>query len=89
MPRGQKKRITFEQARTLYPDEWVVFCDARIDVEEAQFIDGVVYHHGADRSVAFQKISEVKGPGAIDFTGSLRYRKVTLRVDDEIRKAAA
>jgi hypothetical protein len=66
-----------------------VFSNANIDREAAQFIDGVVYWHGSDRKIALQKISEVKGPGAIDFMGSLHYRRVTLRVDNEIHKAAA
>lgn len=78
-----KKRITFEQAKALYPDEWVVFIDPQIDMTNTTFIDGVVYHHGKDRDLAIDKCGEVDGETALEFTGNPRYRRVTLSTDAE------
>jgi hypothetical protein len=89
MPKGKKKRITFEQAKKLYPDEWVVFSDAKIDMNVAQFIDGVVYWHGKDQQEAYQKSAEIKGPRANFYTGIIPYRKMTLSEDHAISKKAA
>ena len=87
MPK-QKDRITLEQARKLYPDEWVLFSDASIDPANTAFTDGLVYFHDRDPQKVHEKARELKTGGAIFFTGTHRYRRVTLKVD-EIRKAAA
>jgi len=87
MPKGTK-RMTLEQARKSYPDEWVVFSDPKIDPTNTAFIDGVVYFHHREPEKAYEKAKELKTGGGIFFTGTHRYRKVTLRVD-EISKAAA
>lgn len=77
----EKKRITFEEAKMLYPDEWVVFTEPRIDMENTTFIDGVVYFHGRGRDEALDRSSEVEGDAAIQFTGSPKYRTVTVTTD--------
>lgn len=78
-----KKRLTFEEAKTLYPDEWVVFIEPQIDMANTTFIDGVVYFHGKDRDLALDKCGEVDGLTAVEFTGTPRYRRVTLSTDAE------
>ena len=80
-----KKRITFEEAKALYPDEWVVFIEPRIDMTNTSFVDGVVFHHGRDRDVALDKCGEVDGDTALEFTGAPRYRRVTLSTDAEVK----
>jgi len=85
------KRITFEEAAALYPDEWIVFTDPRIDAENTEFVDGVVFFHGRDRDEALDRCAEVEGDTALEFTGKPRYRKVSLSTDaqgDASSKAA-
>jgi hypothetical protein len=74
-------RITLDDAVRLYPDEWIVFVEPRIDAATTEFIDGVVYFHSNDPDLAFEKCGEVAGLTAIEFTGELKYRKVTLSTD--------
>jgi hypothetical protein len=81
MPKGKKKRITLKEAEKLYPDEWVVFCDAKIDEKVTTFIDGVVYWHGPDQKEAYTKSAEIQGDTAVFYMGSIPCRKVTLMVD--------
>jgi hypothetical protein len=89
MPKGKKKRITLEEAEKLYPNEWVVFCDVKIDETVTAFIDGVVYWHGTDQQEAYRKSAEIKGPAADFFMGSIPYKRVTLMVDNEVVEKAA
>lgn len=83
MTTSGETRITLEEARRLYPDEWIVFVEPRIDPAVTEFIDGVVYFHGKDADEAFEKCSQVNGETALEFTGELNYRKVTLSTDAE------
>ena len=76
-----KKRITFEEAKALYPDEWVVFTEQRLDMTNTTFIDGVVYFHGKDHEEALEKMAQIEGDAGIDFTGERSYEK-TLRRED-------
>jgi hypothetical protein len=71
----QKKRITFEDATKLYPDEWVLFIEPRIDQTTTTFIDGVAHFHSKDQEQTFLKAKEASGPIAIRFTAEVRYRK--------------
>lgn len=93
MPKAKKaakaKRITFEQAKRLYKDEWVVFSDANIDLKKGQFVDGVVYWHGPDQQECYRKAAEVKGPGGSFYTGRIPYRQVVLTEENEHRKRVA
>lgn len=86
----EKKRITFEEAKALYTDEWVVFIEPRIDETNTTFIDGVVHFHSKDQDEAFQKAEEATGPIAIRYTGEPRYRNVTFEpLPDAVHKPAA
>jgi hypothetical protein len=76
-----KPRMTLEDAGRLYPDEWIVFVDPRIDPATTEFMDGVIHFHSKDPDLAFKKCGEVAGDTAIEFTGELKYRKVTLSTD--------
>lgn len=78
-----KKRVTIDEATKLYPDEWVVFIEPRIDTSNTEFIDGVVYHHCKDRDAALDVSGEIDGDAAVYFTGKPRYRTVTLSTDAE------
>jgi hypothetical protein len=91
MPKARKnaQRITFEEAKKLFPNEWVVFSDARIDLKAGAFIDGLVYWHGLDQQEAYRKAGEVKGDTANFYTGSIPYKRVTLTEDHENRKRVA
>lgn len=75
------KRITFEEAKKLYPDEWVVFTEQRIDMTNTTYIDGVVYFHGKDHEEALEKMAEIEGDAGIDFTGERSYEKTLQRED--------
>lgn len=77
------RRITLEEAKALYPDEWIVFIAPRIDARVTEFLDGIVYFHSKDADLAFQKCAQVQGETALEFTGELHYRKVTLSTDAE------
>ena len=77
----EKKRITFEEAKVLFPDEWVVFSDPRIDLETTSFVDGIVFFHGKSRDQALDRSVDVEGDASVVFTGSPRYRTVTLSLD--------
>ena len=63
----------------LYPDEWVVFIEPRIDASNTSFVGGVVDVHSRDQDVAFQRVEEVAGAGGIAtfHTGEPKYRSVT------------
>lgn len=70
-----RKRITFEEAKALYPEEWVVFTEQRMEMTNTTFIDGVVYFHGKDHEEALEKMAEIEGDAGIDFTGQRSYEK--------------
>src|SRR5688572_13172795 len=76
-------RTTFEQAVELYPDEWVIFAEPRLDEASGRFIDGLVFFHDPDEAKALSKARKLRasGGGAIFFTGDPHYRKLTLRAD--------
>jgi len=76
-----KTRITFEEAKALHPDEWVVFSEPRFNTENTTFIDGVVCCHGKDHNVALDRSAEIDGAAAIDFTGTRQYERI-IRHDD-------
>ena len=82
-----KKRFTFEEAKAIYPDEWVVFTEQRIDMSNTTFIDGVVYFHGQDHEEALEKMAEIKGDAGIDFTGERSYEKTLRRKDAKDQSA--
>ncbi len=82
-----KSRLTYRQARKLFPDEWVVFTDTKIDLKAGAFVDGTVYWHGQDPRESFAKASELPGPSARFFTGTLPYRRVTLQQDNALRRS--
>lgn len=84
-----KKRIPFEEAQALYPDEWVVFSEPRSKEEDTTFIDGFVYFHSPDQHVAVEKAAEVAGDIALLYTGEPRYRNVTFEPLDAVHKPAA
>lgn len=58
-----ERRITFEEAKQLYPDQWVVLSDAKIAAESTSFIEGVVVWHGADQQEAYQQSASINGTG--------------------------
>ncbi|MBI4863711.1 MAG: hypothetical protein HY815_26140 [Candidatus Riflebacteria bacterium] len=76
-----KRRITFEEAKLLYPDEWVVFSEPRMNLEITTFIDGVVYFHGKDHDEALEKSAEIDGDAAVDFTGTRHYERIIRHED--------
>lgn len=84
-----KKRMTFEEARAHYPDEWIVFSESREQVEDTSFIDGIVYFHSRDQELAFQKAEELGGAIAILYTGEPKYRNVTFAPLHAVNKPAA
>jgi hypothetical protein len=84
---ASQARITRKEAESLYPDEWVVFSDAR-DKKDGTFKDGVVVFHGKDQAEAYKKSALVEGYRAVYYTGNIPYRKVTFKLN-ESRKAAA
>ena len=92
MPDDTKRnRITFEEAKRLYPDEWIVFSDIRINEARTDFIDGVAYFHGKDHDEALDKSAEIDGDAAVDFTGTRRYERIIRHEDaqsDRTDKAA-
>lgn len=88
MPRA-KKRITYAAAEKLYPNEWVVFCEPRIDQQTDKLIDGVVYFHGADQREAFRRSGGIEGRASIYYMGSIPYRAVRLSDDHASRKKVA
>lgn len=57
-------------------------------MSNTEFIDGVVYYHGKDRDTALDRSGEVEGAAAVLFTGTPRYRKVTLSTDAEAKSGA-
>lgn len=83
------KRITLEEASRLYPDEWIIFAEPKIDSSTTEFVDGVVFFHGKDQDEAFEKAEEISGSMAIRFTGEPRYRNVTFESLDAVHKSAA
>lgn len=84
-----KKRVTFQEAKALYPDEWIVFSEPRERVEDTSFIDGVVHFHSRDQELVFQKAEEVVGAVEILYTGEPKYRNVTFGPLDAVNKPAA
>jgi hypothetical protein len=85
----RRKRLTLQDARRLYPNEWVVFVDPKIDEETTSFVDGVVLFHCKDQEEAYRRSASLKGARAKFFTGSIPYRGVVLQTSDEIDKKAA
>lgn len=81
------KRITFEAAQILYPDEWIVFSEPRIDMENTTFIDGAVYFHGKDHDEALDRSAEIEGDASIDFTGTRHYERI-IRHENAKNKSA-
>ena len=81
---NEKKRITFEEAKELYPNEWIVFSEPRINMENTTFIDGVVYFHGKDHDEALERSAEIEGDAAVDFTGTRHYERIIRRQDAQV-----
>lgn len=82
------ERTTLEEARKLYPDEWVVFSHARANAENTDFQDGLIYFHCKEQEEAYRRSAEIEGDVACFYTGRIPYRGITLR-QDESGKAAA
>jgi hypothetical protein len=83
-----KKRVTFDEAKALYPDEWVVFIEPRID-ENQDLIDGVVYFHGKDHDEALDRSAEIEGDASIDFTGTRHYEKIMWHAEKDAQDKPA
>lgn len=84
------RRITFDEAVRLYPDQWVVFAEPRLDMTTGRFIDGVVFSHNKDEERALRTAKKLRtaGGGGIFYTGDPHYRKVTIRLDERSKAAA-
>lgn len=78
------KRITFEEAQALHPDEWVVFSETRVD-EHQELIDGVLYFHSKDHDQALEKMAEIDGDATIDFTGTRHYERIIKSPDAMVK----
>ena len=84
------RRMTFEEAVTLYPDQWVVFAEPRLDAATGRFLDGIVFGHHHDEEKAFRTAKKLRtaGGGGIFYTGDPNYRKVTIKLDERSKAAA-
>lgn len=85
--KSKGKRISFEEAKRLYPDEWIVFSDIRINEARTDFIDGVVYFHGKDHDEALDKSAEIDGDAVVDFTGTRHYERIIRHEDAQDKPA--
>lgn len=85
---AKSNRLTLDEAKRLYPDEWVVLGDPRID-ENDDIIDGILVFHSPDGDLASQKSGAYDGDSALWYTGTPRYRHVTLHGKHAVNKPAA
>lgn len=83
-----KTRISLAEAKRLHPDEWVVLANPRFDQDD-QLIDGELIFHSPDGDLASRASGQFDGDCAMDFTGTPRYRSVTLHGKDAVNKPAA
>lgn len=83
-----KNRITLAEAKRLYPDEWLVFGDPRID-ENDDVIDGILVCHTPDGDLAVKELGAYDGNAALQYFGPVRYKGVTLHGKNAVDKPAA
>lgn len=65
-------RLTYEEIKTMYPDEWVLIDDLEVD-ESLEVISGVVLIHSPKRSeVDDFMLKNRGGHKAIRYTGKIK-----------------
>lgn len=84
-----KSRLTLKEAEELYPNEWVIFVEPRLDKSTSTFKDGILHWHGTSQAEAYRRSASLKGDRAKFFTGSIPYRAVTLEETDAVGKKVA
>ncbi|PIQ27487.1 hypothetical protein COW64_07220 [bacterium (Candidatus Blackallbacteria) CG18_big_fil_WC_8_21_14_2_50_49_26] len=64
------EKMTWEEIKKLYPDEWVLITQPEAN-ESTQVVAGCVFDHNEDHGYIHERMSELKGKGAIAvlFTG--------------------
>ena len=73
-------RLTWQEIRKTYPDEWVLLVDYHISGREP--IDGVVLDHARVRKEVLQRSKSVSARCAFIYTGEKRHGLVGLHVID-------
>lgn len=77
-------KLSWDEIRRQYPDEWVVVTDYRI--EGIDLLDGVVVDHGKNKEEVYGRLREAPNRSAVWYTGEFRHGIVGLHaidLDDE------
>lgn len=77
--------VSVDEAYRRYLDEWLVFSEPRF--EGQHLLDGVIYFHGRDQELAYEKAAEVRATGsvAIHYAGEPIWKRVTFESIDAVR----
>lgn len=74
-------KLTWDEIKRRYPDEWVVLTDAAFNDNE-DITEGAVYTHGKDRNVVYDECRKAPSPFAVRFTGEVRGGLVGFYAED-------
>jgi hypothetical protein len=74
-------RLTWDEIKSRYPDEWVVLVEYTHDDNE-DIHAGVVYDHGPQRDQVYDRCQQVPSPFAVRYTGEIRGGLIGFYADD-------
>jgi hypothetical protein len=78
------QKLSWDEIRRQYPDEWVVLTDHRID--GIDIVEGIVVDHGAVKAEVYARLRNSPNGSAVLYTGEIRHGLVGLSaidMDDE------
>jgi hypothetical protein len=78
------EKLTWDEIKARYPDEWVVITDHRIEGVEP--VEGIVVDHGKIKKEVYRRLRAAPNGSAILFTGEIRHGLLGLHavdLDDE------
>jgi hypothetical protein len=78
------EKLTWDEIKAKYPEEWVILTDHRIDGIEV--VDGVVLDHGKVKREVDSRLADVPNGCAVLYTGEIRHGLIgvhAIDLDDE------
>lgn len=67
-----EKKMTWEEMKKAYPDEWLLVIDYELN-EYGEIITGVVERHSKKKDEVY-RLPRLKKPGAFEYTGESTFR---------------